>query len=79
MHVHPRLRPEAFRDDGVVPATIEMTIRGWLLCRSFEGGQHPELARVKMISMLMLGHTIGTSGNLLKTGLIFGMNPLTFN
>ncbi len=67
---------------GVVPATIEMTIRGWWLCKSFESredGQDPELARVKMTSMLMLGHTIATSGNLLKTGLIFGMNPLALN
>ena len=29
--------------------------------------------------MLMLGHTIATSGNLLKTGLVFGMNPLALN
>jgi hypothetical protein len=27
----------------------------------------------------MLGHTTATSGNLLKTGLIFGMNPLALN
>lgn len=71
-----------FATMGLVPATIEMTIRGWWLCKSFEsvqGGQDPELTRVKMTSMLMLGHTIATSGNLLKTGLIFGMNPLALN
>jgi hypothetical protein len=32
-----------------------------------------------MTSMLMLGHTIATSGSLLKTGIIFGMNPLALN
>lgn len=70
-----------FATMGVVPATIEMTIRGWWLCKSFSGedGQDPELTRVKMTSMLMLGHTIATSGSLLKTGLIFGMNPLALN
>ena len=26
-----------------------------------------------------LGHTIATSGNLVKTGLLFGMNPLALN
>lgn len=71
-----------FATMGVVPATIEMTIRGWCLCRSFESDvrEHdPELTRVKMTSMLVLGHTIATSGNLLKTGVIFGMNPLALN
>ena len=29
--------------------------------------------------MLMLGHLIATSGNLLKTKVIFGMNPLALN
>jgi hypothetical protein len=29
--------------------------------------------------MILLGHVIVTSGNLLKTELIFGMNPLALN
>jgi len=29
--------------------------------------------------MLLLAHTIAASGNLLKTGAIFGMNPLALN
>jgi hypothetical protein len=29
--------------------------------------------------MLVLSHAITTSGNLLKTGVIFGMNPLALN
>jgi len=29
--------------------------------------------------MLLLGHTIATSGTLLKTGLLFGMNPTALN
>jgi len=29
--------------------------------------------------MLLLGHAIATSGNLLKTGVIYGMNPLALN
>ena len=32
-----------------------------------------------MTSMLMLGHTIALSGNLLKTGMIYQMNPLALN
>ena len=29
--------------------------------------------------MLLMGHTIATSGTLLKTGLLFGMNPAALN
>lgn len=68
-----------FATMGVVPASVEMIIRGWWLCRNFENKEEAELARVKMTSMLMVGHTIATSGNLLKTGVIFGMNPLALN
>lgn len=68
-----------FATMGIVPATVEMTIRGWWLCRSFESEYDPELARVKLTSMLLLGHVIATSGNLLKTGVIYGMNPLALN
>lgn len=68
-----------FATMGVVPAAVEMIIRGWWLCRSFENKVHAELAKVKLTSMLLLGHTIATSGNLLKTGLIYGMNPLALN
>jgi hypothetical protein len=70
-----------FATMGLVPATVEMTIRGWWLCKTFEHeeGRDSELTKAKLTSMLMLGYTIATSGNLLKTGLIFGMNPLALN
>ena len=68
-----------FATMGIVPASVEMIIRGWWLCRSFESGDEPELAKAKLTSMLLLGHAIATSGNLLKTGAIFGMNPLALN
>lgn len=68
-----------FATMGLVPATVEMIIRGWWLCRSFENRDEAELARVKMTSMLLLGHGIAASGSLLKTGAIYGMNPLALN
>ncbi len=68
-----------FATMGVVPATVEMVIRGWWLCRGFEDREQAELARAKMASMLVLGHAIAASGNLLKTGAIYGMNPLALN
>lgn len=65
---------------GVVPATVEMMIRAYWLLGGFERGkEEPERAKAKLASMLMLGHAVATSGNLLKTGLIFGMNPLAMN
>lgn len=68
-----------FATMGVVPATVEMVIRGWWLCRGFEDREQAELARAKMASMLVLGHAIAASGNLLKTGAIYGMNLLALN
>lgn len=68
-----------FATMGVVPATVEMVIRGWRLCERFEKEESPELTKAKTASMLMLGHTIVASGNLIKTGTIYGMNPLALN
>ena len=64
---------------GIVPASIEMIVRGWWLCKSFASGPKATPTRAKLTSMLMLSHLIATSGNLLKSGVIFGMNPLALN
>ena len=37
------------------------------------------MPKAKQTSMLMLGHSIALSGNLLKTGMIYQMNPLALN
>lgn len=68
-----------FATMGVVPASVEMIVRAWWLCRSYESKDDPGLAKAKLTSMLLLAHTIAASGNLLKTGAIFGMNPLALN
>ena len=68
-----------FATMGIVPASVEMIVRGWWLCKSFENGYKSEPAKAKLTSMLLLAHTIAASGNLLKTGAIFGMNPLALN
>lgn len=68
-----------FATMGTVPAAVEMIVRGWWLCRSFENKDEAELAKVKLTSMLLLSHSIATSGNLLKTGIIHSMNPLALN
>lgn len=68
-----------FATMGIVPASVEMIVRGWWLCKSFESREDPELAKAKLTSMLALAHGIATSGNLLKTGAIYGMNPLALN
>lgn len=68
-----------FATMGIVPATIEMVIRGWRLCESYEKEESPELTKAKTASMLMLGHTMAVSGNLIKTGAVYGMNPLALN
>jgi membrane-bound metal-dependent hydrolase YbcI (DUF457 family) len=68
-----------FATMGIVPASVEMIVRGWWLCRSFESDSQIAPTKAKLTSMLMLAHLIATSGNLLKTGVIFAMNPLAFN
>ena len=68
-----------FATMGIVPASVEMIVRGWWLCRSFDSNDKVAPAKAKLTSMLMLAHLIATSGNLLKTGVIFGMNPLALN
>ena len=68
-----------FATMGIVPASIEMIVRSWWLCRSFESGGKVAPTKAKLTSMLMVTHLIATSGNLLKSGVIFGMNPLALN
>ena len=68
-----------FATMGIVPASVEMIVRGWWLCKSFESDDKATPTSAKLTSMLMLAHLIATSGNLLKTGVIFGMNPLALN
>lgn len=67
---------------GLVPAVIEVVIRGyWHLSGWVQGRSSEQQARekAKLASMLLLGHGIATSGTLLKTGLLFQMNPLALN
>jgi hypothetical protein len=47
------------------------------VCKSFES--NGKVTPAKLTSMLLLSHAITTSGNVLKTGVIFGMNPLALN
>ena len=68
-----------FATMGIVPASVEMIVRGWWLCKSFESHARIPPTKAKLTSMLMLAHLIATSGNLLKTGVIFGKNPLALN
>jgi hypothetical protein len=68
-----------FATMGIVPASVEMIVRGWWLCKSFESNGEIASTKAKLTSMLMLSHLIATSGNLLKSGVIFGMNPLALN
>ncbi|MEV4537729.1 hypothetical protein AB0J82_28520 [Asanoa sp. NPDC049518] len=67
---------------GITPAVVSSVIRGYWLLNSFATGgtaAQRKLEHAKLTSMLLLGHTIATSGTLLKTGLLFGMNPAALN
>lgn len=67
---------------GIVPATVTAIIMGyWLLDGLARRGMDADRTRdrAKLASMMLVGHTIATSGNLVKTGLLFSMNPLALN
>jgi hypothetical protein len=62
---------------GIVPGTVTAMITSYALLDAYPDVR--TLVGAKLASMLMLGHTIAMSGTLLKTGLLFGMNPAAFN
>lgn len=67
---------------GITPGVVSATIRGYWLLNSYANGGTPadrKRDHAKLASMLLLGHTIATSGTLIKTGLVFGMNPAALN
>lgn len=67
---------------GITPAIVSVVIHGYWLLNSYVTGGTKEQRKkehAKLTSMLLLGHSIATSGTLLKTGLIYGMNPLALN
>lgn len=64
---------------GVVPAAIESIVRGYWLLKSFDAQEHLDRVKVKMTSMLLLSHAISLSGDVMKTGLLFQLNPLFLN
>lgn len=67
---------------GITPAIVSVVIWEYWLLKSYADGATKEQRQkehVKLTSMLLLGHSIATSGTLLKTGLIYGMNPLALN
>ncbi|UEJ81826.1 hypothetical protein Bra3105_13360 [Brachybacterium halotolerans subsp. kimchii] len=67
---------------GVVPGTVELIIHAYWLLDGFARGIDPAQRKretLKLRSMLLMGHSLATSGTLLKTGVLFGMNPLALN
>lgn len=67
---------------GLTPGVVSAIICGYWLLNSYATGgtaAQRKLEQAKLNSMLLLGHTIATSGTLLKTGLLFRMNPAALN
>ncbi len=67
---------------GIVPAAVELIIRGYWQLDALSKGKSADQRKLevaKLRSMLLLGHAVATSGTLVKTGLVFGMNPAALN
>lgn len=67
--------PAKFFSEGLVPASIEIIVRGWWLLSTFMRSGDIEKEKLKLASMLMTSHTIALSGQLtiiaLSQNLIF--------
>lgn len=61
---------------------LEVIIRAYWMLDALSTGRTADQRKLevaKLRSMLLLGHTVATSGTLVKTGLVFGMNPAALN
>ena len=58
---------------GLVPATVEAVVRAYWLYYSFDNKEQVEKERLKLTSMLLLGHMLATAGNVVKVGIIGSM------
>lgn len=69
-----------FLTTGIVPASVDIIIRlYWYASKMFSDDPETHFPKAKLASLLMLGHSIALSGNFIKTGLIYHMNPLALN
>lgn len=67
---------------GLSPAIVSIVIRGYWHLGNYASGRTSEQRRrehAKLTSMLLMGHAIATSGTLLKTGVLYRLNPLALN
>jgi len=61
---------------------LEVIIRAYWMLDALSTGRTADQRKLevaKLRSMLLLGHTVATSGTPVKTGLVFGMNPAALN
>lgn len=78
LHEH-GYQPQQLLLMGIVPATIELLVKGYWLLVHFDDQAQLERTTVKLTSLLLFSHTVTASGHFLKTGLIFQLNPFLLN
>jgi hypothetical protein len=72
-------RPHLLLREGVIPAAIDLLVQGYWLLVHVNDQEQLTQSHLKLTSMLALSHTLAVSGHLLKSGLVFYINPLTVN
>lgn len=72
-------RPLLLLREGVVPAAIDLLVQGYWLLKHVAHQDLLHQTHLKLTSMLLLSHTLAVSGHLVKSGLIFQIDPLTLN
>lgn len=72
-------RPLLLLREGVVPAVIDLLVQGYWLLKHVAHQDLLEQTHLKLTSMLLLSHTLAVSGHLVKSGIIFQIDPFTLN
>jgi hypothetical protein len=78
LHAH-GYKPQQFLIEGVLPAAIDLLVKGYWLLKHVDQQDNLERLNVKLTSMLLLSHSLVLSGNFAKTGILFQFNPFTLN
>ena len=72
-------RPLLLLREGMIPAAIELFVQGYWLLRHYACQEQLAPACLKLTSMLALSHTLAISGYLVKSGVLFHIDPLALN
>jgi hypothetical protein len=78
LHAH-GYKPQQLLIEGVLPAAIDLLVKGYWLLKHVDQQDNLERLNVKLTSMLLLSHSLVLSGHFAKSGILFQFNPFALN